>query len=94
MATGPVFDFVPSGTGAWRLHNRRAGELIAYVERVASGHYEVVWVAGTHGIRMFDSPEAIIDAASALFTAEEHHPSTKPAPIPHRRPFHARPNVA
>ena len=89
-------ELVPLGDNAWRLCDRARidldggdGTLIAYVERLAGGAYEAVWVNHGPRVEIFASLEAVVVAATRRL-ARRVSTDSKPVPIPHRAPLSFR----
>ena len=81
----------PLGDRAWRLCDRgvarsEVASVVAYVELLDSGVYEVVWVSVGIGSAKFPSMEGVFRAAVEMLKQSRSLGAFKPAPIPHRRP--------
>jgi hypothetical protein len=90
-------ELVPMGDGAWRLCDRPRiprgddgdGTLVAYIERLAGGEYEAVWVWRGPAVETFPSLEAVLVAGTRRLSSTVGSES-KPVPIPHRAPLSFR----
>jgi hypothetical protein len=85
---------IPLAHRSWRLCDRSvartdAASLIAYVELLDSGMYEVVWVSIGFGTARYPSLETVFRAASRMLKRSRSGGAFKPEPIPHRPPAHA-----
>ncbi|MEJ1155173.1 hypothetical protein [Microbacterium marmarense] len=85
----------PLGEGSWRLCDHSLspndpGCLIAYVEQLREGPYEITWVAFSRHRETYDSVNDVLRAANALLNASGSSGPNKPAPIPHLPPLVAR----
>jgi hypothetical protein len=80
----------PLSESSWRVIDRissdEEGMLIAYVERIPPGLYEVVWVYDGSGVSEFTTLEDVLVAAAQRLSSHVA-PGTKPVPIPHRAPL-------
>lgn len=85
---------VPLAERSWRLCDRSvarsdAASVVAYVELVESGMYEVVWVSIGFGVARYPSLERMFRAAVQMVERSRGAGALKPEPIPHRPPAHA-----
>lgn len=86
-------DFVPLDDGVWRLCDLTLGDehpqaVIATVERTQVG-VTVVWHRGIRAPRHFTRLEDVRRTAVEALSSASGGP-TRPIPIPHRPPVHAR----
>jgi hypothetical protein len=83
--------FEPLGEDAWRLcdadiDEASAERLIAYVERVATGGYEAIWMGPGLRSSRHASREDIRRTAMAQRSERATSTRSKPNPIPHLTP--------
>lgn len=85
---------MPLDERSWRLCDRSvarhdASSVVAYVELLPTGTYEVVWVSIGFGTSRYSSLEALLRAAVTMMSRARSSGALKPEPIPHRPPAHA-----
>lgn len=84
---------MPLDERSWRLCDRsvarHASSVVAYVELLPTGMYEVIWVSIGFGTSRYPSLEALLRAAVTMMSRARSSGSLKPEPIPHRPPAHA-----
>ena len=83
---------VPLGRDAWRLCDAETDRddpsgVVAYVELVRDGVYDVVWVSPCSGTARFPCLDDVLDEAAQLLRTTLVHGPTKPIPIPHLPPL-------
>lgn len=83
--------FQPLSVDSWRLCDHRVGRgdighVIAFVQLRRDGAYEVIWLTGLVGPRVFRTTAELIEAAELLLDRPVGRGSTKPVPIAHRHP--------
>lgn len=95
MSADPVqrLILVPLSASAWRLcdssvSSSDAAHLLAYIEAVADGGFEVTWVYGGRGTATYATTEAVLRVAVRRVAAAAPR-RVKPKPIAHRPPLAA-----
>lgn len=84
----------PLSDSTWRLCDRSvavcdADSVIAYIERLADGRYEVIWVSHGVGVDMFASLDEVRARAAEIVAPRRPRAPVKPIPIAHRPPLAA-----
>lgn len=86
--------FEPLGEGAWRLcdstiEENNAARVVAYVERMADGGFEAIWIGMGVASTWHPSREDVLVRARSLRASVARSTRSKPIPIPHRAPVGA-----
>jgi len=84
----------PLSDTTWRLCDRSvaacdADNVVAYIERLADGTYEVIWVSHSVGIATFATLEEVQARAAEIVAPRRPRGPVKPIPIAHRPPIAA-----
>lgn len=84
----------PLSDSTWRLCDRSvaacdADNVVAYIERLPDGAYEVIWVSHGVGMATFATLDEVRARAAEMVAPRRPRAPVKPVPIAHRPPLAA-----